>query len=84
MKSERKYYSRKDIAEMCGINATVLDYWMREGLSEITGLVRASVKNKHKMYNSRQVSMILKMAKLMKTGNYTIKGALTILKYQYA
>jgi len=73
----KKYFSTSDMTKATLVPSPNIEYWMENGLMDVISPV--DMKNGRRLYNAWQRDVIIKMAKLMKTKFYTVKGALAYI-----
>lgn len=71
---EKKYYSTYEISRETHVAGQNIQYWLDKGMLE--HIQPIDTKNGRRIYTPSQRYYIKRMARLMATGLYTIKGAL--------
>ena len=75
---EKKYYSTAEIAKECKVYAANIQHWLDHGMLE--EIQPVDTRNGRRIYSLYQRYFIRRMAKLMATGFYTVKGALASIE----
>lgn len=71
---EKKYYSTYQISKEIRVSGQNLQHWLDAGLFD--QIKPVDIRNGKRLYNQFQRFYIRRMARLMATGFYTVKGAL--------
>jgi DNA-binding transcriptional MerR regulator len=71
LKTEKLYFKIGEISRITGIKPYILRYWE----SEFNLLNPTKTQSKHRLYNRRDLDIILKLKKLLYEDRFTIEGA---------
>jgi len=77
-KIEKKYYSIYEISRETHVTGQNIQYWLNSGMLE--KIQPVDVRRGRRIYTPFQRYFIKRMARLMATGFYTVKGALASIE----
>lgn len=76
---KRKYYTTREISKEVKLPSANLQYWLSNGLLEVVGVISTRGGKGRRYYTPYQFYCFKRMARLMATGFYTVKGAIQVM-----